>query len=215
MELLIFIALVVIFFLVLNIQSNQRSNADGLKKDLSILNKQIQDLKNQFSNLQSTPAAVKPAEELQKEKEAAELKAQEEYKQKIAAIEAMRLQREEKRKAAEEKVPQGRPIVTVEVKETIDAATIVKQPAPAIPHESWSEKWVKNNPDLEKFIGENLISKIGIAILVLAIGFFVKYAIDKNWVGPVGRVAIGIICGGILVGLAHKMRNSYRSFSSI
>ena len=73
MELLIFIALVVIFFLVLNIQSNQRSNADGLKKDLSILNKQIQDLKNQFSNLQPTPAAVKPAEELQKEKEAADL----------------------------------------------------------------------------------------------------------------------------------------------
>ena len=215
MELLIFIALVAIFFLVLNIQSNQRSNADGLKKDLSILNKQIQDLKNQFSNLQSTPVIVKPAEELQKEKEAAELKAQEEYKQKIAAIEAMRLQREEKRKAKEEKVLQDRTVVTVEVKETIDAATLVKQPAPAIPHESWSEKWVKNNPDLEKFIGENLISKIGIAILVLAIGFFVKYAIDKNWVGPVGRVAIGIICGGILVGLAHKMRNSYRSFSSI
>ncbi len=39
-------------------------------------------------------------------------------------------------------------------------------------------------PDLEKFIGENLISKIGIAILVLAIGFFVKYAIDNDWIGP-------------------------------
>ncbi|MBL7752231.1 MAG: hypothetical protein JNN29_12665, partial [Chitinophagaceae bacterium] len=42
--------------------------------------------------------------------------------------------------------------------------------------------------DLEKFIGENLANKIGIAILVLGIGFFVKYAIDKNWINETGRV---------------------------
>ncbi|MCY7291188.1 MAG: DUF2339 domain-containing protein, partial [Ferruginibacter sp.] len=65
------------------------------------------------------------------------------------------------------------------------------------------------------FIGENLVNKIGIAILVLAIGFFVKYAIDQNWVGPLARVSIGILCGAILVGIAHKMRNSYKSFSSV
>ena len=45
-------------------------------------------------------------------------------------------------------------------------------------------------PDLEKFIGENLINKIGIAILVLAIGFFVKYAIDNDWVGA-SRAGLG------------------------
>lgn len=73
----------------------------------------------------------------------------------------------------------------------------------------------ERHPDMEKFIGENLINKIGIAILVLAIGFFVKYAIDQNWVGAIGRVAIGIICGGILIGIAHKLRNSYKSFSSV
>jgi uncharacterized membrane protein len=73
----------------------------------------------------------------------------------------------------------------------------------------------ERHPDMEKFIGENLVNKIGIAILVLAIGFFVKYAIDQNWVGAIGRVAIGIICGGILIGIAHKMRNSYKSFSSV
>ena len=31
-------------------------------------------------------------------------------------------------------------------------------------HESWFEKWLRNNPDIEKFIGENLINKIGIAV---------------------------------------------------
>ncbi len=69
--------------------------------------------------------------------------------------------------------------------------------------------------DWEKFIGENLISKIGIAILVLAIGFFVKYAIDNDWIGPVGRVGIGLLCGAILIGLAHRLPSQYKAFSSV
>lgn len=69
--------------------------------------------------------------------------------------------------------------------------------------------------DLERFIGENLANKIGIAVLVLGIAFFVKYAIDKNWINETGRVIIGLVCGGILTGLAHYIRNSYRSFSSV
>lgn len=73
----------------------------------------------------------------------------------------------------------------------------------------------EQHPDLEKFIGENLVNKIGIAILVLAIGFFVKYAIDNNWIGPAGRVGVGILCGGILIGIAHWLRKSYKSFSSV
>ncbi|MGY0038880.1 DUF2339 domain-containing protein [Pedobacter sp. NJ-S-72] len=83
---------------------------------------------------------------------------------------------------------------------------------PAEPELSFFEK----HPDLEeKFIGENLINKIGIAILVLAIGYFVKFAIDSNWIGPVGRVGIGVLCGGILIGIAHWLRNSYKAFSSV
>jgi len=82
---------------------------------------------------------------------------------------------------------------------------------PLEPQPSFFERY----PDLEKFIGENLVNKIGIAILVLAIGFFVKYAIDNNWIRPVGRVGIGVLCGGILIGIAHRMRNSYKAFSSV
>lgn len=57
-------------------------------------------------------------------------------------------------------------------------------PAPA-------EKIDRPAKDWEKFIGENLINKLGIVILVLGIGFFVKFAIDKDWINEVGRVAIG------------------------
>lgn len=81
--------------------------------------------------------------------------------------------------------------------------------------EELNPSFFERYPDLEKFIGENLVNKIGIAILVLAIGFFVKYAIDNNWVGPMGRVGIGVVCGGILIGFAHTMRHNYKAFSSV
>lgn len=73
----------------------------------------------------------------------------------------------------------------------------------------------EKNRDIERFIGENLTNKIGIAVLVLGIAFFVKYAIDKNWINETGRVVIGLISGGVLIGLAHYIRNSYRSLSSV
>ena len=73
----------------------------------------------------------------------------------------------------------------------------------------------ERNPDLEKFIGENLINKIGIGILVLGIGFFVKYAISKDWINEIGRTSIGIFCGAILITLAHKLRKTFSAFSSV
>lgn len=73
----------------------------------------------------------------------------------------------------------------------------------------------ERNPDLEKFIGENLANKIGIAILVLGIGFFVKYAIDQDWINEIGRVFIGILCGGALIGVAHRLRQTFVAFSSV
>ena len=73
----------------------------------------------------------------------------------------------------------------------------------------------KSNPDIETFIGENLISKIGILILVLGISFFVKFAIDNEWINEVGRVGIGFLSGGILLGFAHRLQKKYKAFSSV
>lgn len=84
-----------------------------------------------------------------------------------------------------------------------------------IPHKTWWDNFKDNNPDLEKFVGENLIPKIGIAILVIGIGFFVKYAIDQNWINETARAGIGILAGAILLGVAHKMRSNFKAFSSI
>ncbi len=87
--------------------------------------------------------------------------------------------------------------------------TILPETAPTRP------SFFSRKLDWEKFIGENLINKLGIAILVLGIGFFVKYAIDQDWINEVGRVAIGLLAGGALMGVAHRLRKEYKAFSSV
>ena len=81
--------------------------------------------------------------------------------------------------------------------------------------ESYEPKPIKKNINIEKFIGENLINKIGIGVLVLGIGFFVKYAIDKNWINEVARMFIGIACGFILLGIGYWLRKKYTAFTSV
>lgn len=86
---------------------------------------------------------------------------------------------------------------------------------PEEPSKTIWESFRENNPDLEKFIGENLINKIGILILVLGISYFVKYAIDKDWINEPARVGIGVLAGALIMGVAHKLRQKYAAFSSV
>lgn len=67
----------------------------------------------------------------------------------------------------------------------------------------------------EQFIGENLFGKIGILIFVIGIGFFVKYAIDKNWINETMRTILGFGIGAGLFAIGHKLREKYRTFSSL
>lgn len=65
------------------------------------------------------------------------------------------------------------------------------------------------------FIKQNALTIIGIFTLVLGIGYFVKYAIDKNWIGENSRMGIGFLAGFILIITAHFIRKNYTIFSSI
>ncbi|WP_337967250.1 DUF2339 domain-containing protein [uncultured Flavobacterium sp.] len=97
----------------------------------------------------------------------------------------------------------------------IEQKPIPKPIIPVEPEKSFWENFKEKNPDLEKFIGENLINKIGVLILVLGISYFVKYAIDKDWINEPARVGIGVLCGALVMGIAHKLRKNYAAFSSV
>ncbi len=91
-------------------------------------------------------------------------------------------------------------------------------PAPAPVPEFYAATEESPEPqgrNMEKVIGENLMNKIGILALITGIGFFVKFAIDNDWVNEVGRTIIGLCAGMGLWAIAYVLRDRYRSFSSV
>ncbi len=73
----------------------------------------------------------------------------------------------------------------------------------------------KKQINYEKFIGENLFGKLGILIFVIGVGFFVKYAIDKNWINETFRTVLGFLTGAALLFVAERLQKKYRTFSSL
>lgn len=117
------------------------------------------------------------------------------------------------------------PFVTSESEAELQPETVlstpVEEPAPtamfreveAIPAEGIpprkekpvrEEKW-----EWEQILGGSWLARIGVLALVIGIGFFLKYAFDNNWLGPTGRVILGIIAGLVMVGGGYYWRKKY------
>ena len=84
----------------------------------------------------------------------------------------------------------------------------------------FSEPPVENKPakavfNWEKFIGENLINKIGIAILIIGVGIGAKYSIDNDLISPLTRVILGYLIGLGLLGIGMKLKAKYANFSAV
>jgi|GEM_PF-1709373 len=55
------------------------------------------------------------------------------------------------------------------------------------------------------------MSWIGAIAVMIGMGYFLKYAIEEQWLGPIGRVAIGILGGmAVFVAAAFGMKKDYR-----
>jgi len=81
-------------------------------------------------------------------------------------------------------------------------------PSPSIPEARQPEE------DLESRIGSHWLNRIGIAALLIGISYFLKFAFDNNWIGPAGRVTIGLLAGIAIVVWSERFRaRGYRAFS--
>lgn len=69
--------------------------------------------------------------------------------------------------------------------------------------------------DLEKFVGENLISKLGILILLVGVAIGGKYAFDHDLISPAMRIVLGVLVGASLLGVAYKLKPNYEKFSAV
>lgn len=68
--------------------------------------------------------------------------------------------------------------------------------------------------DLEALIGGNWFNRIGILAIILAVGFFLKYAFENQWIGATGRIIIGIGIGiGFLLGGERLRGKGYKHYA--
>jgi uncharacterized membrane protein len=93
------------------------------------------------------------------------------------------------------------------------------RPTPAPGVESPSvPNFAKHLPEakgsLENRIGSQLFSRIGIVALLVATTLFLKWAIDNQWIGPLGRIAAGLIAGAAIVVWSERFRRQgFNAFS--
>lgn len=73
----------------------------------------------------------------------------------------------------------------------------------------------RRKSDLEKFIGENLISKIGIIIIVIGVGIGAKYSIENDLISPLTRIILGYVVGLGLIGFGMRLKQNYENLSAV
>jgi len=72
----------------------------------------------------------------------------------------------------------------------------------------------KATTSLENRIGSQLFSRIGIVALLIATALFLKWAIDNQLIGPVGRILAGLIAGTAVVLWSERFRrHGFGAFS--
>lgn len=87
-------------------------------------------------------------------------------------------------------------------------------PPPLIPPRPGIAASMRAQADLESRIGSHWLNRIGIAALLIGISYFLKFAFDNNWIGPAGRISIGLVAGIAIVIWSERFRaKDYKAFS--
>jgi uncharacterized membrane protein len=72
----------------------------------------------------------------------------------------------------------------------------------------------EDNRSLESRIGSQWFNRVGILAVLIGMAWFLKLAIDNHWIGPLGRVLIGLVAGAGLITWSERFRNhGYAAFS--
>jgi uncharacterized membrane protein len=66
-----------------------------------------------------------------------------------------------------------------------------------------------------KWIKENWLLKLGALLLLIGLGWFVSYAFLNNWIGPVGRITLGLFIGTSILALGFWRMRSFLTQGSV
>lgn len=90
----------------------------------------------------------------------------------------------------------------------------VATPPLTVPRTSGPPPYARPEGDLESRIGSQWLNRIGISAVLIGVSYFLKFAFDNNWIGPAGRVSIGILAGIAVIFWSESFRKrGYKGFS--
>ena len=75
------------------------------------------------------------------------------------------------------------------------------------------ERLAKSKDDFEKFIYEDVFSKIAVLIFTIGVGMLIRYGIAEGVLPEWARIGIGLLTSGILFAIAKRMEFSNETFS--
>ncbi len=129
------------------------------------------------------------------------------HKMKAESTEPKVVPKEQKRPAtvrkepSETETPTGAPYLNLVPKTQSNPSKVTKEK--------------RKSSNLEKYIGENLINKIGILIIIIGVGIGAKYAIDNQLISPLTRIILGYLVGAGLLVFAIRLKEKYENFSAV
>ncbi len=80
---------------------------------------------------------------------------------------------------------------------------------PPLPPGTEAKKSTFKEREWEQILGGHWLARIGVIAIVIGIGFFLKYAFDNNWIGPTGRIILGIVAGLAMLGGGYYWQKKY------
>jgi uncharacterized membrane protein len=99
---------------------------------------------------------------------------------------------------------EGRPVATPSPAE--------KAPPPPLP-EAIPKKPARSTKEIEARIGGKWLNYIGIVAVIIGTGFFIKYAFENEWIGPTGRVVLGMLVGLAFIAWGELWKTKYKYYS--
>ncbi|MGI8769884.1 MAG: DUF2339 domain-containing protein [Acidobacteriaceae bacterium] len=92
------------------------------------------------------------------------------------------------------------------------AAASAPEPLTAVPLPS--PRAAIPSQSLESRVGSQWFNRIGIVALLIGAAWFLKFAFDSHWIGPAGRIVIGVAAGSALIAWSERFRrHGYPPFS--
>lgn len=110
-------------------------------------------------------------------------------------------------------IPTQEPIITEPVEDEL--ATVSKPIRTPQETKNTKVRIPQEKSNIEKFIGENLINKIGILITVIGVIIGAKYSIENNLISPLTRIILGYSAGLALVVFGIKLKANYENYSAV